>query len=178
MHYARWKRHGDPAKTSRRPDRPLNMTLAEFCEWARRERTRWFHGCELWTGAKRTGGYGHVTFGGRTRSAHALIAEHYHGPAPNGRPFACHICHNPACINPAHLYWGTPRDNVRDKEAAGRGNPPKGERHGNAKLTALRVRLIRRLAARGAPQSRLAGWLGVSSPTVSAVVTRRSWRHV
>ena len=171
---------------SKTDQRPKNMTLAEFCEWARRERTRWFHGCELWTGSKtvgKTGGYGSARFKGRTRRVHTLIAEHYHGPAPDGCPYACHICHNRACINPAHLYWGTPRDNVRDCEAAGRRVHPKGEAHHGAVLTEAKVRMIRLMAAGGVGKVPLegrvlAGMFGTTTRNIEHIIAGKSWAGV
>lgn len=157
--------------------RPNNQTLAEFCGWVRANRTRWFYGCELWTGCRGVG-YGLTVYGGRARRVHTLIAEHYHGPAPDGRPCALHICHNRACINPAHLYWGSKLDNARDRDAVDRGVNPRGAEHGNAKLTELRVRLARRLVARGAPVARLARWFGVDRVTLGEAVNRKTWRHV
>ena len=166
--------------------RKRNMTLAGFCAWARAEKTRWFYGCELWTGAKSGGGYGSARFKGRMRAVHRLIAEHYHGQPPAEQPHnrRCpraqvnHICGNSACINPAHLYWGTQVDNVRDREAAGTGNHARGEAHPRAKLTDLRVRLARRLVARGAPIAHLARWFGVNETVLGNAVKRRTWRHV
>ena len=41
------------------------------------------------------------------------------GPVPEGR-YICHTCDNPPCCNPAHLFVGTPSENVKDAVAKGR----------------------------------------------------------
>ncbi len=55
----------------------------------------------------------------------------------------CHRCDNPPCVNPAHLFLGTAKDNADDKVTKGRqrGNPdPWGCRR---RLTDEQVREIR-----------------------------------
>jgi hypothetical protein len=34
--------------------------------------------------------------------------------------FACHTCDNPPCVNPAHIFFGTQSDNLKDCAAKGR----------------------------------------------------------
>lgn len=66
-------------------------------------------------------GYGRVTvlrFGKIIRYAHILAWVDANGRLPNPEtPFICHHCDNPSCINPEHLYEGSPKDNSADMVA-------------------------------------------------------------
>lgn len=116
-------------------------------------------------------------------------------PAPAGY-FICHHCDNPACVNPAHLFLGTPRQNTADMIRKGRRVAPKvlnrprgdshpsrrmperlkrGEENPHATLTADAVRHMRESLESGAA---LARKFGVAPITVSRIRRRLAWRHV
>ncbi len=48
-----------------------------------------------------------------------VVKELVHGPPPPGRPQLRHLCHNAMCVNPWHTVWGTQKENMQDKVAAG-----------------------------------------------------------
>jgi predicted XRE-type DNA-binding protein len=83
------------------------------------------------------------------------------------------------------LFLGTPAENNADRDAKGRHragsqrNPARGERIGNAKLTAEKVREIRVLyAAGGVSQAALGSRFGVNQSKISDVVHKKTWAHV
>ena len=75
-------------------------------------------GCWEWVGARSTAGYGQLRVNGKALLAHRMAAEVEYGP-PNGL-YCLHSCDNPPCVNPQHLRWGTPKDNMWDVVQRGR----------------------------------------------------------
>lgn len=81
-------------------------------------------GCHLWTAARDRDGYGRFRASMMVVAvAHRWIWEQIHGPIPEGY-VVCHHCDTPSCVNADHLFVGTHADNVRDREAKGRGVRP------------------------------------------------------
>lgn len=134
-------------------------------------------GCWLWTGgsgAQRR--YGHTTYLGE-QGAHRISWRIYRGEIPTGM-FVCHKCDVLECVNPDHLYVGTPADNSADKVARDRSYRPRGAANVQAKLSEEQAREIIRQLAEGAHPADLAAIFGVSGPTINDIGAGRSWPHL
>jgi hypothetical protein len=77
--------------------------------------------CWEWQAATNNVGYGFIRDGNKMRTAHRVSYEQHVGPIPLGK-IVCHTCDNPKCINPAHLWLGTMKDNLMDMIKKGRAN--------------------------------------------------------
>lgn len=131
--------------------------------------------CWPWTAAKDKDGYGKFGVGGRTIRSNRYAYAVTSGEIPHGL-FVCHICDNPACCNPGHLWAGTNADNLADKAAKGRA--PHGSGHPNAKLTERDVVEIKDLLAMGVPTAMVADIFGVVRRTVADISNGNTWGHV
>lgn len=89
----------------------------------------------------------------------------------------CHTCDNPSCVNPAHLFLGTDRENIQDRTNKLR--DAKGEQHGMHKLTTEQVQEIRKIrAARKLPYRMLGEMFGVTTTQIGWIIRRQSWKHL
>lgn len=86
--------------------------------------------CWEWTANRHKYGYGKTKSSGKHFLCHRISWE-IHNVRHPGRLWVCHQCDNPSCVNPAHLFIGTGKDNANDRDSKGRGNPPSGDRHGS-----------------------------------------------
>lgn len=119
---------------------------------------------QIWVGGKQKNG-------GRPKGAHRLAMEKMLGRTLNANEFVCHRCDNPSCVNPKHLFLGTPQDNTDDMLAKGRHKVVKGEKHYTAKLNDRQVLEIRSLYATGKYlQREIAALYGVRENHISRIV--------
>ena len=134
-------------------------------------------GCWLWTAAASDRGYGVFREPGMSSQAHRAAYELLVGEVPPGA-LVCHRCDNRLCVNPDHLFVGSPRDNMDDMDSKGRRRSAQGVQHPFAKLTDAMVLEMRTAWARGESSSSIGSRYGVDRSVAYRVCTGERWAHV
>lgn len=141
-----------------------------------------FSGCWIWLGSHiESVGYGRFGMGNReVEYAHRASWRLFRGAIPNGK-FVCHHCDIRLCVNPDHLFIGTPAENMQDASRKGRIVLPKdeqrlrGEDQPMAKLKNDQVKYIRSC---NETNKKLAYQFGIDASAVSRIRSRLTYRSV
>lgn len=129
-------------------------------------------GCWIWNGCLRRGGYGGFKMNGKSMTAPRASMLLLRGIDPTGF-YVCHTCDNPRCINPDHLFLGTPADNAADRDAKGR--TARGRLGPRKRLTKVEAREILSSDQRNIDLARM---YGVSERAICDMRRGRTWRQV
>jgi hypothetical protein len=129
--------------------------------------------CWGWLSGITNKGYGRLKLpSGKYLGAHVVSWIIHFGKIPDGDN-VLHKCDNPICSRPDHLFTGTHRQNMHDRDTKGRG--PQGEKNGNAKLTNTDACEIRKLRESGMGYLAIAKKFKVTKPTIYKVCKGMSW---
>ena len=131
-------------------------------------------GCWLWLGSVSYRGYGNCRKVPGYFHAHRASWAIHRGPVPEGM-LVCHKCDNRLCVNPDHLFLGTPADNTADMLRKGRARSPVGEKHGKSKLTEGQVYAVR---SDSRPVSLIASEYGCTRQSIDAIRSLKTWKHL
>lgn len=136
-------------------------------------------GCWNWTANIDINGYAHGSYqieNKRERKAYHISFYIYNGYRAS---YICHTCDNKLCVNPQHLYEGSPKTNAEDRTIRERSSTRIGQSNGRSIVNEQLVLEIRRLyATKQYKQSELAEQFNIAQTTISAIVTYKIWIHI
>ena len=134
--------------------------------------------CWEWKGTLRKCGYGVIwvkDLGERLWQAHRLSWFVHYGSIEKNL-FVCHKCDNRRCVNPAHLFLGTPKENNVDRNKKQRDGKPwlgvKRNDHPRTKVTSERLVELQKLYCSGASAAKLAEMEGLNKNYIFRILRR------
>ena len=142
--------------------------------WNRVNKT---NSCWEWQGFKGSGGYGQVSLYNKVYTTHRLSAMLDGKDIDN--KLVCHHCDNPSCVNPEHLFVGSPADNMQDKVNKGRQTRHIGSKNPMSKLNEADVKTIISLYTNKTLSiPKIAKKYNVDPCVIYGIKAKKYWKHV
>lgn len=159
--------------------RKVNKKSGRFCDQLGTE-------CWEWLASKDLAGYGNFTYAlpnkkSRVCRAHRVSCIIFDKltEVEVASGYVCHTCDWPSCVNPEHLFLGSPEDNMQDKSKKGRARgQAAGSEHSLAKLTDEDIVSIFELNYKGYTTVQIARSFGVDQSAISLILSGKRWSHV
>lgn len=162
-------------------DGPYKLTTRQADNFVKRVQFAGPEECWDWTGTKRPTGYGLVKLRPHKHYAntHRVVCVSYAADTTGWKQkFACHTCDRTCCVNPKHLWLGSPKQNTADCIKKGRFAPPRGEDHPLTRLTNAQALSIYRARLAGKKLKDIAEEFNVSPDIAGYIGRGQSWKHV
>ena len=132
--------------------------------------------CWNWIGAGSGNGYGQLSFKGKKYRSNVLsYIVHFRKVPPKGM-YVCHECDNGMCVNPKHLWLGTPLQNILDKLRKGRHPSYKGENNPRAILSKEDIISIRNKFSNGMTCKQIGKEYGKHTEYIRNIVKYKVWK--
>lgn len=157
-----------------RPTRPIEDRFWDLVEVLD------INSCWEWKGYTGNRKYGTFQIKNKNSMAHRISWMIHNGEIPNGL-LVCHKCDNPSCVNPNHLFLGTPKDNMDDMNQKGRArhdNNPRGNLRRQIKIRDEQVLDIRHRYLNGESCNSLSKEYGVGRAHIERIVSGKRREHV
>lgn len=138
-------------------------------------------GCWEWQAGRTDENYGQFRIRGKHFVASRVAYFIYYGVDP-GDLQVLHVCDNPPCVCPFHLFKGTNSDNMQDMIAKGRANyahpDHRGEKNPKAAVTENDVREIRRRLTNGEDRKIVSKDYPLGKTGFDFIASGRTWKHI
>ena len=131
-----------------------------------------FIGCEL------KKGYKPFSWNNVQSYAHRfsyIIYNNNYNPIPP-KYYVCHKCDVPGCVNPNHLFLGTPLENNLDMKNKGRMNPATGDKIYTTKLTEQNITDI--LTGKYNNVQEICSQLNISNNVIYKILNGTIWKQI
>ena len=127
------------------------------------------NGCWLYKSST-SGAYSKIRIDKKWYLAHRKSYEIFKGEITLNK-WVCHTCDTPKCINPDHLFLGTPTDNMRDARQKNR--IVRGEKSHLSLFTDIQVKEMRLLNKEGMSYDRLSRIFNCSIVYISGIIKNK-----
>lgn len=131
--------------------------------------------CWLYNGSTGKDGYARFRYDGKYKVVHRFIYETFYGPLKKEQ-LCCHKCDVRNCINPAHIFIGSSKDNLQDMVKKGRSLT--GEKNHKCRIKEDDINKIIEMRKNKETLESIGKKFEVTKHAIYSILNGRTWKHL